>query len=178
MKPYNIIFTGPTNSGKTTAIETISDTPPYNPANLSNTADHDKGASTKKIQQYGILKLKGGEKVHLHEAKSEAQDNPDWDKIISNGLGLILLLDNTRADPFKDMWLYLDTFKEFITETHVAIGITKMDRSNKPSVPDYHSQLQTSALKPPVFTTDVRVKNDVSLLVESLLYSLNPGLSE
>ena len=33
-------------------------------------------------------------------------------------------------------------------------------------------------LKTPVFAVDARVKNDVSLLVQALLYSLDPGLEE
>ena len=51
-----------------------------------------------------------------------------------------------------------------------------MDLSNKPTINDYHIQLQGMGIKPPVFSVDARVKNDVSLLVQSLLYSLDPGI--
>jgi hypothetical protein len=51
-----------------------------------------------------------------------------------------------------------------------------MDLSNKPTINDYHSQLRAMGIKPPVFSVDARVKNDVSLLVQSLLYSLDPGI--
>jgi signal recognition particle receptor subunit beta len=87
-------------------------------------------------------------------------------------------LDNTRADPFKDMKFFLDSFGDFISKTSVAIGVTQMDLSGKPTIADYHKQLQASGLKPPVFAVDARVKNDVSLLVQSLLYSLDPGLAD
>jgi len=99
-----------------------------------------------------------------------------WDILTTGGIGLILLLDNTRADPFQDMKFFLDSFEKFIADTNVAIGVTQMDLSNKPTINDYHIQLQGMGIKPPVFSVDARVKNDVSLLVQSLLYSLDPGI--
>jgi signal recognition particle receptor subunit beta len=89
-----------------------------------------------------------------------------------------LLLDNTRADPFQDMRFFLDSFAKFIADTNVAIGVTQMDLSNKPTIEEYHIQLQGLGLKTPVFSVDARVKNDVSLLVQALLYSLDPGLED
>jgi len=91
---------------------------------------------------------------------------------------LVLLLDNTRADPFKDMKFFLDSFGDFISKTSVAIGVTQMDLSSKPTIADYHVQLKDAGLTPPIFAVDARVRNDVSLLVQSLLYSLDPGLAE
>jgi signal recognition particle receptor subunit beta len=101
-----------------------------------------------------------------------------WDILTTGGIGLILLLDNTRADPFQDMKFFLDSFRKFIDETKVAIGVTQMDLSNKPTIEDYHIQMQGLDLNVPIFSVDGREKNDVSLLVQSLLYSLDPGLEE
>jgi signal recognition particle receptor subunit beta len=99
-----------------------------------------------------------------------------WDILINGGIGLILLLDNTRADPFQDMKFFLDAFSGFISETGVAIGITQLDLSNKLTINDYHKHLQDLGLNLPVFAVDAREKNDVSLLIQALLYSLDPGL--
>jgi hypothetical protein len=74
------------------------------------------------------------------------------------------------------MRFFLDAFGKFINDTSVAIGVTQMDLSITPSIEDYHAQLQGYGLKPPVFAVDAREKNDVSLLVQALLYSLDPGL--
>jgi hypothetical protein len=72
----------------------------------------------------------------------------------------------------------LDAFSKFIGDTAVAVGVTQMDISAKPTVDDYHIQLSGMGLKLPVFAVDARVRNDVSILVQSLLYSLDPGLEE
>jgi signal recognition particle receptor subunit beta len=101
-----------------------------------------------------------------------------WDILLVGGIGLILLLDNTRTDPFQDMRFFLDSFSDFISDTSVAIGVTQMDLSSKPSIDDYHIQLEGLGLKPAVFSVDARVKNDVSLLVQALMFSLDPGLED
>jgi hypothetical protein len=178
MSQYKIIFTGPVGAGKTTAINSISDVPPIKTdASASDMAKARKAATTVAMD-YGIMNLEGGEKIHLYGTPGQERFDFMWDILVTGGIGLILLLDNTRADPFTDMRFFLDAFKKFIAETNVAIGVTQMDRSNKPTIADYHAQLQVSDLKPPVFAVDARAKDDISLLVQSLLYSLDPGLAE
>jgi hypothetical protein len=52
-----------------------------------------------------------------------------------------------------------------------------MDLNNRFSINDYHAHLKPFKINPPVFSVDAREKNDVSLLVQSLMYSIDPGLS-
>jgi signal recognition particle receptor subunit beta len=178
MSQYKIIFTGPVGAGKTTAIESISDTPPIKTDASASDMTKTKKASTTVAMDYGIMNLAGGEKIHLYGTPGQERFDFMWDILVTGGIGLIMLLDNTRADPFQDMKFFLDSFQKFIAETNVAIGVTQMDLSNKPTINDYHIQLQGMGIKPPVFSVDARVKNDVSLLVQSLLYSLDPGIEE
>ena len=178
MSQYKIIFTGPVGAGKTTAIQSISDVPPIKTDASASDMTKDRKSSTTVAMDYGIMNLADGEKIHLYGTPGQERFDFMWDILISGGIGLILLLDNTRADPFKDMHFFLNSFEKFIAATNVAIGVTQMDISSKPTIADYHIQLQSSGLKPPVFAVDARVRNDVSLLVQSLLYSLDPGLVE
>lgn len=178
MSQYKIIFTGPVGAGKTTAIQSISDVPPIKTDASASDMTKTRKASTTVAMDFGIMNLEDGEKIYLYGTPGQERFDFMWDILVTGGIGLILLLDNTRADPFKDMHFYLDAFKKFIAETNVAIGITQMDISNKPTIADYHAQLKVLSLKPPVFAVDARIKNDVSLLVQSLLYTLDPGLAE
>lgn len=178
MSQYKIIFTGPVGAGKTTAINSISDIPPIKTDATASDMTKFRKASTTVAMDYGIMNLAGGEKLHLYGTPGQERFDFMWDILITGGIGLILLLDNTRVDPFQDMKFFLNTFDKFIADTTVAIGVTQMDLSGKPTIGDYHSQLQGIGLKPPVFAVDARVKSDVSLLVQSLLYSLDPGLEE
>jgi signal recognition particle receptor subunit beta len=178
MSQYKIIFTGPVGAGKTTAINSISDVPPITTDAVASDMTKSRKASTTVAMDYGIMNLAGGEKLHLYGTPGQERFDFMWDILTIGGIGLILLLDNTRADPFQDMKFFLDTFDKFITNTSIAIGVTQMDLSKKPTIDDYHIQLQALNLTPPVFAVDARVKSDVSLLVQALLYSLDPGLEE
>ena len=178
MAQYKIIFTGPVGAGKTTGIHSISDIPPVKTDASASDMTKTRKTGTTVAMDYGIMNLDDGEKIHLYGTPGQERFDFMWDILVNGGIGLILLLDNTRADPFRDMWFFLESFKKFIADTHVAIGITQMDISNKPTIADYHAELQSSDLRPPIFAVDARVKSDISLLVQSLLYSLDPGLAE
>lgn len=173
---YKIIFTGPVGAGKTTAIASISDLAPIRTDAAASDMTKNRKASTTVAMDYGVMNLEGGEKVHLYGTPGQERFDFMWDILTNGGIGLILLLDNTRADPFQDLRFFLNAFDKFINSTAVAIGITQMDVSQKPSISDYHLQLQGMGLKPPVFAVDAREHNDVSMLLQALLYSLDPGL--
>lgn len=178
MSQYKIIFTGPVGAGKTTAISSISDVPPIKTDASASDMTKSRKASTTVAMDYGIMNLPDGEKLHLYGTPGQERFDFMWDILVTGGIGLVLLLDNTRADPFQDMKFFLETFDKFIDQTTVAIGVTQMDLSAKPTIDDYHVQLLGLGLKPPVFAVDARVKSDVSLLIQALLYSLDPGLEE
>lgn len=176
MSQYKIIFTGPVGAGKTTAINAISDKATVGTDAVASDMTKNRKASTTVAMDYGVMNLAGGEKIHLYGTPGQERFDFMWDILTTGGIGLILLLDNTRADPFQDLKFFLNAFDDFIQSTGVAIGVTQMDLSATPTIADYHRQLQGMSIKPPVFAVDAREYNDVSLLVQSLLYSLDPGL--
>jgi signal recognition particle receptor subunit beta len=176
MSQYKIIFTGPVGAGKTTAICSISDVSPVTTDAAASDMTKSRKAATTVAMDYGMMNLDGGEKIHLYGTPGQERFDFMWDILITGGIGLILLLDNSRTDPFQDMKFFLDSFSQFISNTSVAIGVTQMDLSNKPTIEDYHIQLQGVGLNPAVFSVDAREKNDVSLLVQALLYSIDPGI--
>lgn len=178
MSQYKIIFTGPVGAGKTTAIESISDDPPIKTDASASDMTKKRKAETTVAMDYGVMNLDDGEKIHLYGTPGQERFDFMWDILTVGGIGLILLLDNTRADPFQDMQFFLDSFRHFIADTSVAIGVSQMDLSSKPTINDYHRQLEALELKIPVFSVDARVTNDISILVQSLLFSLDPGLED
>ncbi|MEI6705867.1 MAG: ATP/GTP-binding protein [Methylococcales bacterium] len=178
MSQYKIIFTGPVGAGKTTAIHSISDLPPIKTDAAASDMAKSKKSATTVAMDYGVMNLPGGEKLHLYGTPGQERFDFMWDILVTGGIGLVLLLDNTRADPFVDMKFFLDAFSKFIGDTAVTIGVTQMDVSAKPTIHDYQVQLGGMGLKLPVFAVDARVRNDISILIQSLLYSLDPGLEE
>lgn len=172
MNNYKIIFSGPVGAGKTTAINAISDIGTV--ATDEQTRSLDPGTTA--TMDYGMLELDAGERIHLYGTPDQEYFDLMRENLTRDSIGLVLLLSNTRPDPFRDLHFFLDAFKGFIGETGVVIGVTRMDLSGKPSLEDYYLQLESSGVKTPIFEVDARAMRDVALLVEALLYSLDPGL--
>jgi signal recognition particle receptor subunit beta len=176
MNDFKIIFSGPVGAGKTTAINAISDIETVSTDELASDMTQAQIPGTTVAMDYGMLKLGEGERIHLYGTPEQERFNFMWDILTQGGIGLILLLNNSRPDPFGDMQFFLDTFKGFINGTKLVIGVTQMDLNARPTIDDYHLQLENSGHKIPVFEVDARQKRDVTLLVEALLYTIDPGL--
>ncbi len=176
MSNYKIIFTGPVGAGKSTAIAALSDVPPVTTDEQASDMTKDLKPTTTVAMDYGVMKLDGDERIHLYGTPGQERFNFMWDILSEGGLGLVMLLDNTRTDPFQDLHFFMSSFKDFIDRTKVVIGVTRMDLASHPRIDDYHTQLQKINLKVPVFSVDARQRDDVSIMVQALLYSLDPGL--
>lgn len=179
MIQYNkIIFTGPVGAGKSTAIASLSDIPPVSTDEAASDMTKARKASTTVAMDYGVMNLQGGAKIHLYGTPGQERFDFMWDILTTGGIGLVLLLDNTRADPFQDMKFFLGKFRHFIAATHLVIGVTQTDLSPRPLLEDYHRQIESIGLKSPIFEVDARRKTDVSMLVQALLYVIDPGLED
>ena len=178
MNHYKLIFTGPTGAGKSTAISALSDIPVVTTeAKSTHRNPHHENKNTITVGlDYGLIKLETQEKIHLYGTPGQGRFDFMWDILTEGGLGLILLIDNARTDPIGDMHFFLKVFSNFIQQTKVAIGITRMDISRHPKLIQYNKELQAMKLSAPLFEVDARNKRDVSLLVQALLYSLDPSL--
>ena len=171
-----IIFTGPVGVGKTTAIAALSDDPPVQTdASASDMTAVRKGYTTVAMD-YGVIRLDENTKVHLYGTPGQERFDFMWGILSKGSMGLILLLDNTRANPLKDLKFFLDSFRDLLKDAPVVVGITKMDLRNQPGVDVYQQYLAQHGLNVPVFEVDVRNEDDVKQLVTAMLYSIDPGL--
>ncbi|MEJ2406005.1 MAG: ATP/GTP-binding protein [Candidatus Thiodiazotropha sp.] len=178
MADYKIIITGPVGAGKTTAISVLSDIPPIITDESASDMTLERKQRTTVAMDYGLMKLDSTERVHLYGTPGQERFNFMWEILTEGGLGLVLLIDNSRSEPFRDLQFFLDAFKKFIKTTAVTIGITRMDEKDSPSINDYHSHVSSLGWpKLPILEVDAREKDDMSSLVQSLIYSLDPTLA-
>lgn len=171
-----IIFVGPVSSGKTTAIKTMSDIPV---TTYQQTRGIGKGNKTQTTvaMDYGRIKISRKERIQLYGIPGNERFNFMWDILSKGSTGVILLLDNSRENPRLDLKLFTDAFKESIENGDLIIGATKMDLADTHSIADYRKWLQELSISAPVFTVDPRKKADVSLLMQALLLSIDPGIA-
>lgn len=170
-----IIFTGPVGAGKTTAIAAISDIKPVTTDEFASDMTKSRKPQTTVAMDYGLIRLSENERVHLYGTPGQERFDFMWDILTKGGIGLVLLLDNTRKDPFQDMRFYTNAFRSFIEKQQMVVGVTRMDLQRRPSLDDYRRQLESLALQAPVFEVDARSQRDVTMLIQALLFSLDPG---
>ena len=171
-----IIFSGPVGAGKTTAIQTLSDTPPISTNESASDMTKKRKRETTVAMDYGTMNLDDNEKIHLYGTPGQERFNFMWDILTSGGLGLIILVDNTRKDPIKDLLFFISSFKDYIDNTALSVGITQTDLRSYPRVSTYHKALKENNINAPIFQVDAREYSDVSMLVQALLFSIDPGV--
>lgn len=178
MSAYKIIFAGPVGAGKTTSIAAISDIEPFTTEEFATDEVGSIKDKTTVAMDYGLLELENGEHIHLYGVPGQARFDFMWEIIVEGGIGLILLLNSENEKPLQDMAYYLDRFQQFIDRTALAVGVTRMQPGKGPSLDDYAAVLAQRGIKAPIFEVDGRKPEDVITLVQSLLYTLDPGLPQ
>ena len=173
---HKIIFTGPVGAGKTTAIASISDIEPSRTDENASDMTQKRKSNTTVAMDYGMIRLGPKEKVHLYGTPGQERFDFMWDILTKGGIGLVLLLDNTRPTPFEDMRFYIKAFKDFIDGTRLVIGVTQMDARATPTIDEYVRQLAELDVSAPIFEVDARQRADVSTLIEALLLQIDPTL--
>ena len=176
MAENKIIFTGPVGVGKTTAIAALSDEPPVQTdASASDMTAVRKGYTTVAMD-YGVIRLDENTKIHLYGTPGQERFDFRWDILSQGSMGLILLLDNTRANPLKDLKFFLDSFADLLETAPLVVGVTKMDIRAVPGIDVYQKYLAQNGFNVPVFEVDARNEEDVKQLVTAMLFQIDPGL--
>lgn len=178
-----IIFAGPVGAGKTSAISALSDTPMVSTNVQASDMTLNRKEQTTVAMDYGTLHLDAQTKIHLYGTPGQERFDFMWEILAQGGLGLVLLLDNTRPHPKKDLHFFLHAFKEYIARVPVVIGIVKTDIQRHPTPADYAQMLPeiTRDLEmlnpvPPIFEIDGRRKEDIQQIVMALLYAIDTDI--
>ncbi len=174
---YNkIIFSGPVGAGKTTAIKSISDVPVVHTE--ENASDDVKVLKQKTTvaMDYGAISLDENNQIHIYGTPGQKRFNFMWDILSKGCIGLVLLIDGQSMSAKDDLLYFLSKFENTINRTAVAIGVTKTDSPEAIKISELRKVLNQEQKRFPMFSIDARKKSDVSMLIESLLYSLNPSL--
>lgn len=170
MKPveFKLLFSGPMGAGKTTAISTISDIPPVSTEARNTDLERHGKTHTTVAMDYGEIALPGGEQLRLYGMPGQERFDFMW-KISSKGaLGVVLLADNSRPDPLADLAPYIEAFADLAQSAAMVIGINRSNEGTT-TLNDYLDWLERRDLRLPVFSVDVRQRDDVLLLLDALL---------
>lgn len=170
---HKILFSGPVGAGKSTAVRTLSDIRPFLTDEVATDETADRKRFTTVAMDYGVLRLDGGEQVHLYGTPGQDRFDFMWEILQQGALGVVILVDNAVPEPLDSLDGFIEAYRPFIARTGVAVGVTRVDIDPVPTLDAYRERLDHWDLKAPLFTVDARVRSDMVLLVESLILSLD-----
>src|SRR5690625_1547332 len=174
---YKIVFAGPVGAGKSTGIQALSDIPVVD---TEASATDDTAAlkpTTTVAMDYGLMKLPNGDQVRLYGTPGQKRFDFMWDILARDALGLVLMLKADAPNPVNDLRLYVGEFRQLIDETSLVVGITHTDRGGMQARQKVARALVEMDLPPTVMDTDARNRQHMAILIQALVYSINPFLS-
>jgi signal recognition particle receptor subunit beta len=176
MKEYKILFTGTMGAGKTTAIASISETPPIVTDVVNNDTSLAKAKTTVGLD-FGQLTLDTGDRLRLFGTPGQARFDFMWHILAQNALGIIILVDNSRHDSLADLDVYLKGFADVLAHTACTVGVGRMLTHPHPDLDAFSERLEQRGLVLPVLAVDVRQREDVALLIDTLLSQMESSIS-
>ncbi len=166
-KEYKLLFIGGMGTGKTTAISAVSEIPPTLTDVVNNDrASFDKALTTVALD-YGQVTLPSGDCLRLYGIPGQARFSFMWTALKQGCMGVILLVDASRKNPFAEFEMFVDAFSEIFSSGYAVVGIGRLAK-NKELLIEYIKRLSKRNINVPVFAVDVREKDDVLLLLDAL----------
>ncbi len=165
---FKIVFTGPMGAGKTTAIAALSDVAPVR-TEVENTdrMTHGKEFTTVGLDM-GRITLASGEVVHLYGTPGQARFRFMWDILGRGAAGVIILLDATQAGVLVQFDQFVDAFAPLVAQGAVVVGVGRTGERGALSSDAFAERLEARGFAFPVLSVDVRLRDDVLLLIETL----------
>ena len=171
---YKLVFAGPVGSGKTTAIQSLSDIEVVRTEARATDEVRALKATTTVAMDYGLMKLPTGDQVRLYGTPGQKRFDFMWEILTENALGLVLLVNAAAPDPVADLQDYLRDFRAFIDRTAVVVGVTHVDEGDWGVRHRLIDAMQSLGIAPCVMDADARSREDMGLLVKALIYSIDP----
>lgn len=177
MIEHKIVFTGCVGAGKTTAIRAISEIEPV----VTDVANTDAAVAkpyTTVGLDYGVMTLDNGERIRLFGTPGQDRFDFMWRILTKDAIGIVVLIDNSRADPLADLGVYLKGFSGELSEIPCVVGVGRTESNPLPSLDAIAERIEAEGLILPILAVDVRRREDVVMLIETLLLQIEAGLIE
>lgn len=170
---YKILFIGPVASGKTTAVKTLcGESTITTSRKTSDEVSSIKGDTTVSMD-YGVLKLENGSKLHIYAAPGQERFHFMHNVLMKGCIGVILLI-SMKHTKVEEVGQILYEYLQVIETVPSVIGITHFENFDDNqielflnAISQYHPSLSDT------IPVDVRVRQDVLKLVESMVVKAN-----
>lgn len=163
-----IVFSGPMGAGKTTAIAAISEVSPVRTEVGNNDrAAFDKDSTTVALD-YGQITLDDGTVVRLYGTPGQERFDFMWSILGRGALGVVLLLDASQAEALHQLDRYLEAFDDAVRDGALVIGVGRCEQPGALPMHEFARRIARLDHVVPMFSVDVRRREHVLLLIETL----------
>lgn len=170
---YKIIVAGPVGAGKTTAINSLTSENSFmTDVAVSDEVTSKRKSNTTVAMDFGVVNI-NGHVAHVYGTPGQQRFNFMWEILSEGAHGLILLLDNTRNYPYRDLKYFSENFANLIESKTLIVGVTRSDESDKIPVEAYEQWLKELKLEADVKFVDARKKEDIEELVSVLVEQMS-----
>ncbi len=173
-----IVFTGPMGAGKTTAIAAVSDVAPVSTEASNNDQQSFAKNSTTVALDFGQLAVAEGTVVRLYGTPGQERFSFMWEILGRGAMGVILLIDASSPAALSDVKHYAEVFRRISPGQPLVVGVGRSTAAPDGLMPALLSTLASSGISVPVFSVDVRKREDALLLVHTVLALLEARLPE
>lgn len=174
MFDHKIVFTGPTGSGKTTAIQTYSEIEPVLTEVKASDETKNLKENTTVAMDYGSVTLDSETRLHLYGTPGQTRFEFMWEILGKGSHGLVILMDHTDPNALDKLSLYINKFSKIINDVPVVVGVNKIDApvNHTLKLEDYEEAINAIGLDIAVLGVDLRKEEDVRMLIMSLLFAM------
>jgi len=173
-----IVFTGPMGAGKTTAITTISDCAPVATEVHNNDRQTFAKDSTTAALDFGQLSVAPGTAVRLYGTPGQERFSFMWEILGRGAMGVIVLIDASSPSAAIELKHYAETFRRISPHQPLVVGVGRVALAPEGILPALLGTLAAIGICVPVFSVDVRKREDALLLVHTVLAILEARLPE
>lgn len=176
---WGILFIGAVGSGKTQAIQTISDIDVVNTEELATDEVKQMKSHTTVAMDVGAMLLSEQDKVRLYGAPGQDRFSFMWDILLDQSKGVVLLVNHCGENPLGELEHYLGALEERVVTRRVpvVVGITHMEQGPRRLLGMYQSYINTRGctactVLPPVIEIDARSRLHVRAALSAMTAQL------
>lgn len=129
MKTVKVVITGAVNSGKTQFIRTISEIEVVSTERRTTDETRFLKQETTVAMDFGRITIARDLVLHLFGTPGQKRFDFMWEILAEGTLGLIILVDSTRPETFRETARILDFFTSYRSSPYVVVA-NKQDEEN------------------------------------------------
>ncbi len=171
MQNYKIVFSGPMGAGKSKAIRALSDTAVLSTEQLNTDLERHSKEMTTVGMDYGQLTLNDDLSIGLYGTPGQERFEFMWPILLKGALGVVIVIDHSSDRAAADLVYYLEAVNRLF-DGIVVVGIGHVDMNLHIGLSQYRDILAKQNKNIPMFPVDMRVKDDVLLLIETIVAQL------